>query len=81
MNDIYLRLENRVVRVIGNNFVDAAAWLNEEEIEKAGINEMVHLPTLKQLLETAEQEGMDELAKIRLLHEESLRADAQAHPD
>ena len=69
VNDIYLRLEDRVVRVIGNNFVDAAAWLTEEEIEKAGINEMVHLPTLKQLLETAEQEGMDELAKIRLLHE------------
>ena len=69
VNDIYLRLEDRVVRDIGNNFVDAAAWLSEEEIEKAGINEMVHLPTLKQLLETAEQEGMDELAKIRLLHE------------
>ena len=69
VNDIYLRLEDRVVRVIGNNFVDAAACLSEEEIEKAGINEMVHLPTLKQLLETAEQEGMDELAKIRLLHE------------
>ena len=31
VNDIYLRLENRVVRVIGNNFVDAAAWLTEEE--------------------------------------------------
>ena len=69
VNDIYLRLEDRVVRVIGNNFVDAAAWLSEEEVEQAGINEMVHLPTLKQLLETAEQEGMDELAKIRLLHE------------
>ena len=69
VNDIYLRLEDRVVRVIGNNFVDAAAWLSEEEIEKSGINAMVHLPTLKQLLETAEQEGMDELAKIRLLHE------------
>ncbi len=69
VNDIYLRLEDRVVRVIGNNFVDAAAWLSEEEIEKSGINEMVHLPTLKQLLETAEQEGMDGLAKIRLLHE------------
>ena len=69
VNDIYLRLEDRVVRVIGNNFVDAAAWLSEEEIEKSGINEMVHLPTLKQLLETAEQEGMDELAKIRLLHQ------------
>ena len=69
VNDIYLRLEDRVVRVIGNNFVDAAAWLSEEEIEKSGINVMGHLPTLKQLLETAEQEGMDELAKIRLLHE------------
>ena len=69
VNDIYLRLEDRVVRVIGNNFVDAAAWLSAEEIEKSGINEMVHLPTLKQLLETAEQEGMDEMAKIRLLHE------------
>ena len=69
VNDIYLRLEDRVVRVIGNNFVDAAAWLSEEEVEKSGINEMVHLPTLKQLLETAEQEGMDEQAKIRLLHE------------
>ena len=45
VNDIYLRLEDRVVRVIGNNFVDAAAWLSEEEIEKSGINEMVHLPT------------------------------------
>ena len=55
VNDIYLRLEDRVVRVIGNNFVDAAAWLSEEEIEKAGINEMVHLPTLKLLLETGEQ--------------------------
>ena len=36
VNDIYLRLEDRVVRVIGNNFVDAAAWLSEEEIEKSG---------------------------------------------
>ena len=69
VNDVYLRLEDRVVRVIGNNFVDAKAWLNEETIKLAGINEMVHLPTLKQLLELAEQEGMDEQAKVRLIAE------------
>ena len=67
VNDIYLRLEDRVVRVIGNNFVDAKEWISEEAIQLAGINEMVHLPTLMQLLESAEQEGMDEQAKIRLL--------------
>ncbi|MBQ6859294.1 MAG: DNA-directed RNA polymerase subunit beta, partial [Clostridia bacterium] len=69
VNDIYLRLEDRVVRVIGNNFVDAKAWLDEETVNLAGINEMVHLPTLTQLLEMAEQEGMDEMAKVRLLAE------------
>ena len=69
VNDVYLRLEDRVVRVIGNNFVDAKEWISEEAVNLAGINEMVHLPTLKQLLETAEQEGMDEQATIRLLAE------------
>ena len=69
VNDVYLRLEDRVVRVIGNNFVDAKAWLSEEMVSLAGINEMVHLPTLKQLLEMAEQEGMDEQATTRLLAE------------
>ena len=69
VNEVYLRLEDRVVRVIGNNFVDAKAWLDEKTIELSGINEMVHLPTLRQLLEVAEQEGMDEQAKTRLLAE------------
>ncbi|MBR3796336.1 MAG: DNA-directed RNA polymerase subunit beta [Clostridia bacterium] len=69
VNDIYLQLEDREVRVIGNNFVDAKEWLDEESVQLAGINEMVHLPTLKQLLELAEQEGMDEMAKVRLLAE------------
>ena len=69
VNEVYLRLEDRVVRVIGNNFVDAKAWLDEKTIELAGINEMVHLPTLRQLLEVAEQEGMDEQARTRLLAE------------
>ncbi len=69
VNEVYLQLEDREVRVIGNNFVDAKAWLDAETIEIAGINEMVHLPTLKQLLETAEQEGMDAQGKTLLLRE------------
>ncbi len=69
VNEVYLTLEDREVRVIGNNFVDAKAWLDEETIKTAGINEMVHLPTLKPLLETAEQEGMDEQGKTLLLRE------------
>jgi len=69
VNDVYLRLEDRVVRVIGNNFVDAKEWLSEDMVALAGINEMVHLPTLKQLLEMAEQEGMDEQGLTRLLAE------------
>ena len=50
-----------MVRVIGNNFVDAAAWLEAEEIEKSGISErwFTCRPS-KQLLETAETGGMDE---------------------
>ena len=67
VNDIVLRLEDRTVRVIGNNFVDAAAWLGEETVEKAGINEMVHLPTLMELLETAEREGIEGEDKVELL--------------
>ena len=48
VNDIYLRLEgSRGSRHRLDNFVDAAAWLSEREVKKAGINEMVHLPTLK----------------------------------
>ena len=69
VNDVYLRLEDRVVRVIGNNFVDAHAWLDDETIELAGINEMVHLPTLRELLAQAESEGMDGAERARLLHE------------
>ena len=67
INDVMLQLEDREVRVIGNNFVDAAAWLDEDIIEKVGINEMVHLPTLRQLLEMVEQEDMDREGEIELL--------------
>ncbi len=66
INDITLVLEDREVRVIGNNFVDAVAWIDKDIIEKAGINEMVYLPFLKELLETAEREQMSTEEKIEL---------------
>ena len=69
VNDVSVRLEDRIVRVIGNNFVDAHEWLDGQTIELAGINEMVHLPTLKELLKAAEQDGLDAQATTRLIAE------------
>ncbi len=70
INDVSLRIgEERVVRVIGNNFVDASAWVSPDIVKGAGINEMVHLPTLQELLDTAEKEGMDDQQLTELLHE------------
>ncbi len=70
VNDVYLTLEDgREVRVVGNNFVDAKVWLGAETAERVGINEMVHLPSLKQLLEKAEQENMDDAGREALLRE------------
>ena len=68
INDIMLKLDDREVRVIGNNFVDANAWLDAEIVKESGINEMVHLPTLKQLMEQIEKENMGREDQIRLLH-------------
>ena len=67
VNDIMLRLDDRDVRVIGNNFVDAAAWLDQETIDAVGINEMVHLPTLKELLARCEEEGLEGEERIQML--------------
>jgi len=60
VNDVLVQLEDRVVRVIGNKFVDASAWLDKHVVEASGINEMVHLPTLQAIMETREQEEMSE---------------------
>ncbi len=46
-----------IVRIVGNNFVDAKDYLPFEPIE-AGINEKVHYPTLMSILE--ETQDMDE---------------------
>ncbi|MCL2545554.1 MAG: DNA-directed RNA polymerase subunit beta, partial [Clostridia bacterium] len=49
INSVDILADNHTLRVLGNNFVDAADWLPFDPAE-AGIVEKVHLPTLKEVL-------------------------------
>ena len=60
-----IRLDNRVHRIIGNNFVDAACYLPFPPKE-AGILEFVHLPTLKKIMESVEPDQLKEAIKENL---------------
>ena len=53
INAVNLMCDEHVVRVLGNNFVDAAAYLPFDPHE-AGVNEMAHLPTLLATIEGLE---------------------------
>ena len=50
---VYVDAEGRRVKVLSNLMVDASEYLNltEEELEAAGINELVYYPVLTQILE------------------------------
>ena len=54
---VYLAVEDKKIKVLGNHFVDASAYLPFDP-EEVGLNEKVHYPTLMQLL--AEAKDMDE---------------------
>lgn len=53
INEVWLMVGENRVKVIGNNFVRANEWL-EFDPREAGINEDVHLPTLKAVLKESE---------------------------
>ena len=53
------------MKVIGNNFVDASAWLPFDPAE-VGINEKVHLPTLKEIMEQVDPENLKQALKENL---------------
>ncbi|MEG1524769.1 MAG: DNA-directed RNA polymerase subunit beta [Clostridia bacterium] len=59
VNEVYLTVGENTVKVVANNFVRADAYLPFAPID-AGINEDVHLPTLKALLKEAAE--LDEAA-------------------
>ena len=63
---VYVDVEGRRVKVLSNLMVDAAEYLNltEEELEAAGINELVYYPVLTQILEKG-LEGEELMAELR----------------
>ena len=54
INSVDLLVDETVVRVVGNDFVNAAEYLPFDPKE-VGINEMVHLPTLVEILNSTEE--------------------------
>ena len=64
---VVLCVEGHEVKVIGNHFVDAAAWLPFDPAE-VGINEKVHLPTLKEIMEQVDPENLKQALHENLAH-------------
>ena len=50
VNEVFVQTEGGVRKIVGNNFVDAREYLPFDPSE-AGIHEMVHLPTLRTIIE------------------------------
>ncbi len=59
INAVWVDVEGQQHKVIGNNFVDAAAFLPFDPAE-AGVNEYVHLPTLQQIMAESTAENLKE---------------------
>ncbi|MHC1720076.1 MAG: DNA-directed RNA polymerase subunit beta [Clostridiaceae bacterium] len=64
INSVDIRIEDKAVRVIGNNFVDIQKIINFN-IEDLRIKEFVHYPTLKEILDnyTNEDEIKEQIQK------------------
>ena len=62
VNSVRIDCEGEIRKVVGNNFVDASAYLPFDPKE-AGILEMVHLPTLKELIENVSEDKLFEAVK------------------
>ena len=62
INSVLVDCEGQVRKVVGNNFVDASAYLPFNP-KDAGILEMVHLPTLKKIIESVEPDQLFDAVK------------------
>ena len=69
--NILLEDQDRMVKVIGNHFVDPAGYLPFDPLE-ARLDERVHYPTLKALLEEYEDADENELKRICKEHRHEL---------
>ena len=59
VNVVEVEVEGVNHRVVGNNFVDAAAYLPFDPAS-VGVNELVHLPTLKAIIEQSTEDTLEE---------------------
>ncbi len=67
VNSVSIELEDgKIIKVVGNNFVDASYYLDFDPLE-VGINERVHYPTLREILDQdlKEEELRDVLEENR----------------
>jgi len=62
VNAVWVDVEGNIRKVIGNNFVDAAAYLPFDPKE-VGILEMVHLPTLKTIIESVDPDQLKDAVR------------------
>ncbi len=62
VNVVSVEVEGMVRKVIGNNFVDAANFLPFDP-KDAGILEMVHLPTLREIMNSVEPDQLFDAVK------------------
>jgi len=62
VNSVLLDCEGQIRKVVGNNFVDASAYLPFDP-KDAGILEMVHLPTLKEIISSMEPDQLFDAVK------------------
>ena len=63
---VLVQQDDRVIKVIGNHFVDPKGYLPFDP-EEAGLNEKVHYPTLRALLD--ENAGAEEAELLRVMKE------------
>ena len=62
INSVDVRCEDQVIRVVGNNFVDASVYLPFDPKE-AGILEMVHYPTLMEVIKDVPEEDLKRVVR------------------
>ena len=62
VNAVLLDCEGQIRKVVGNNFVDASAYLPFSP-KDAGILEMVHLPTLQKIISSVEADQLFDTVK------------------
>ena len=68
---VWLQIEDKRLKVVGNHFVDAKTYLNFDP-EEVGLNEKVHYPTLMQLLKDGKELNEDGLKQLLREHQHDL---------